>query len=156
MANSVRKSSNGRSTFVAQGGRPPTHLLAIIFGIPAILIVVFAILLGAKMLGSREQPKVVTDDSKLEKEINQLLGESRALYQKAYQAVTGEESNARVLVEQAVRKVDQLSERYSALMDNPEYRDPKTELFKPGYEWIGAKGGEIGLVRRDVYALKGF
>jgi len=61
-----------------------------------------------------------------------------------------------VLVEQAVRKVDQLSERYSALMDNPEYRDPKTELFKPGYEWIGAKGGEIGLVRRDVYALKGF
>ncbi|MBN1418161.1 MAG: hypothetical protein JXP34_05255 [Planctomycetes bacterium] len=155
MANSGSRSPNGRSTFVSKSGKPPTHLLAIIFGIPAVLILVFGVLLGVKMLGSKGQETIVTDDAKLEAEINKLLGETQALYRKAYKAVTADEANAKMLVEQAVRKAGQLSDRYSELMNKEEYRLPDGS-WKSGYEWIGAKGGEVGIVKRDIFALKGF
>jgi len=151
MAEDAPPSPEGRSSFVARGGKPPAALLLVLFGVPAALILVFAVLLGLKIFRP-PQPVVLQDDRKIEEEINDLLDESWALIGKAHQAGLADDPIAKLLIDEAKRKAERLSEMYGKLLRNPEYVDADGSL-KRGYEWIGALGGrvaEIVIASRDL------
>jgi len=88
-------------------------------------------------------------------QLKTVIGESRALFQKAYRAVVQEMPNAAIIIDQAVSKANEMQSAFQEYSTTVEHR-AADGTSKRGYEWVGPMGTEVATIRLDIMKLKGF